>query len=149
MLKPIAAIVAAAVLCTGCATDQAGWSGIETPFVKPRTLVTFPAGEFALAYSDIKAAYVMLAANVVAACRAKLLAEETCQSAREAQIRIESFDEQVRNTIRDPGTQVDWRAVGEAVRTVASLAISLGVPGGAALTKIPAALGAAERVLGK
>lgn len=134
-------------LLAGCA--EAGWSGIKTPFVKPVTVASFPAGEFALVYADIKAAYVLLAANVVAACRAKAMAEETCVAAREAQIRIESFDQQVRNTIRDPGVTVDWRAVGEAVRTVTSLAIAVGIPGGGALVKIPQALGAAGQMLGK
>lgn len=41
----------------------------------------------------------------------------------------------------------DWQAIGEAIRTVTSLAISLGVPGGGALVKILQALGAAAGVI--
>lgn len=137
------------VMVWGCAgtTDQEGWSGIKTPFLKPVTVVTYPVGEFSLAYADIKSAYVLLAANVVAACKAQLLTPETCHELEVAKARIETIDSVARNSIRSPGATVDWQAVGEAIRMITSLAISLGVPGGGAIVQIPKVLDKAGPVL--
>ena len=141
------AILVTLLLTAGCATDQEGWSGLKTPFVKPVATVSYPIGEFSLFYADIKAAYVLLAGQVTAACRAQVIGQEACEAAKDAQVRIETLDESIRNSIRNPGTQTDWPAVGRAVRTITSLAVSLGVPGGGAIVKIPELLGGAGGVV--
>ena len=140
--------LALALVLAGCAgAQQEGWSGLKSPFLKPVETVSYPIGEFSLFYADIKSAYVLLAAQVVAACRGQALGKEACESANEARLRLETLDDSIRNSIRNPGVQIDWPAVGRAVRTITSLAVSLGVPGGGAILKIPEALGAAGGIV--
>jgi hypothetical protein len=139
--------LAVALALAGCA--QEGASGLKSPFLKPVTTVSYPIGEFSLFYADIKSAYVLLAGQVVAACRAQVISSEACEAAKEAQTRLETLDDSIRNSIRNPGVQIDWPAVGRAIRTITSLAVSLGVPGGGAIMKIPEALGSAGGIINR
>ena len=130
--KIVMGCIALTYLLTGCSI-----------FAKPVPTVSYDRGEFALAYADIKSAYVLLASNVITACRNKALAAETCQAVERARDRIEALDEQIRDSIRRVDYTVDWKAVGSALRVITDVAIAAGVPGGSVLLKIPAAVGTA------
>ncbi len=142
------ALALVALLLAGCgAATEEGWSGLKTPFIKPVTTVSYPIGEFSLAYADIKAAYVLLAREVAMACKAAVISPDGCNDLAVARAKIETIDAAARNSIRLPGTTIDWAAIGDAIRQITALAISLGVPGGGVLTKVPEVLGGAGGVI--
>lgn len=108
----IMALVMVTVLLSGCAL-----------FTKPADEIRFDRGELALSYADIKAAYVLLAQSVTQACNAQRLSETSCADAAKIHDRMGLLDHAIRKAIRSPKAEVDWEAVGEAVKLITGLAL--------------------------
>lgn len=92
-------------------------------FTKPADEIRFDRGELAVSYADMKAAYVLLAQSVTAACTSGKLSPAACADAAKIHDRMGLLDAAVRKAIRNPKAEVDWEAVGEAVRLIAGLAL--------------------------
>jgi len=92
-------------------------------FTKPADEIRFDRGELAVSYADMKAAYVLLAQSVTAACTGGKLSQAACADAAKIHDRMGLLDGAIRKAIRNPKAEIDWEAIGEAVQLIAGLAL--------------------------
>jgi hypothetical protein len=109
-MRPIALLLALLSL-TGCAL-----------FTKPADTVTFSRGGFYSAYRDISVAYAVTVVKLDLACKAKKLDATFCTvdfpRVRDEMLRV---DKAAMKALTVPSAEVDWEAVAEAAKLIASL----------------------------
>lgn len=121
----IAITLSLLLLLAGCATGlpEAGTPGtIAAPFSKPSDKVSFPRGEAFKVYADIRVTYSLHMYKLGAACKGGKVGQEVCAELPRLDEEMRRLDDKIMNALANPATEVDWAAVGEAVKIVMKLA---------------------------
>jgi hypothetical protein len=92
-------------------------------FQRPVDKVSFPKGQFAIVYADMKAIQAAMAIRIADACTLGKLDRDTCLYFVRVNDQLSVLDGQIRRAIMDPAVEVDWQAVTDTVRLVVGVAM--------------------------
>jgi hypothetical protein len=114
-------VLVLALVMLGCATGGGLTPG--APFTKGADSVSFPRGLAFKVYSDLRVSYAVLAFRLSLACKNGMLEPDLCtRELPRIDEEMKRIDRKIMEALANPVVEVDWEAVGEAVRIIIKIA---------------------------